>query len=73
MYLYYTIHMQCIAHITTSQLPCLRHYEGLVVGAILFRFCGHESHVTRGTCAAATKMSGGITWTGCVESLPLVN
>jgi hypothetical protein len=71
MYLHYEIHMQCIAHITTSQLPCLRHYEGLVVGAILFRFCGHESHVTRGTCAvAARKMStGGITWTGCVESL----
>ena len=59
--------MHCKYHYIPASL---RHYEGLVVGAILFRFCGHESHVTRGTCAvAARKMSGGITWTGCVESL----
>ena len=29
MYLHYEIHMQCIAHITTSQLTCLRHYKVL--------------------------------------------
>ena len=61
--------MHCTYHYIPANLPPA--LQGLVVGAILFRFCSHESHVTRGTCAvAARKMStGGITWTGCVESL----
>mmetsp|Transcript_37967 Transcript_37967/g.81623 ORF Transcript_37967/g.81623 Transcript_37967/m.81623 type:complete len:229 (-) Transcript_37967:1084-1770(-) len=53
---------QHLTAVTLNHLhfPILRHYEGLVVGAILFRFCGHESHVTRGTYLGCVQLAIGL-------------